>query len=292
VADRIYLTWDRLKQDLAKLKTPQEFQAVQQETYPDQSSKAVVHYASQTRRLAHEMQKGDWVVVPSKKKAAISFAEITGPYVFDREAPNPYYHYRTVKWIAKDVPRSQFDQDLLYSFGAFKTICQIQRNDAENRVRAMAAHDWKAAAGKVTLPRPHDEETNGDRVDLELLARDQTAKLIIERFKGHGLERLVEAAGPQVDGGWRSTQFCTGPSRSNPYKSSSLSRIAMLSIAAVDAADYFLIDFAFIAQTGALVVEGTPGQAEGAVVLKADGDQQQQQTTSVLAQLFSAKPVL
>jgi restriction system protein len=32
-----------------------------------------------------------------------------------------------------------------------------------------------------------------DAVDLEQLARDQIARLIIQRFKGHAMERLVEA---------------------------------------------------------------------------------------------------
>ena|SRR5271165_5434339 len=64
-------------------------------------------------------------------------------HIFAPDLPNPYFHYRTVKWVGEDRPRSTFAQDLLYSFGAFMTICRIQRNQAEERVRAMAHNHWK-----------------------------------------------------------------------------------------------------------------------------------------------------
>jgi restriction system protein len=105
-------------------------------------------------------------------------------------------HSREVKWLNLEVPRSVVDQDLLYSFGALMTICEIRRNDAENRIRKMAATGWK---GSSPLPRavPHtmenqDSRADGD-LDLEELARDQIAKVINAKFKGHGLARLVEA---------------------------------------------------------------------------------------------------
>ncbi len=100
-----------------------------------------------------------------------------------------------MKWIEKDVPRSVFAQDLLYSFGAIMTICEIKRNDAEKRVRLLAKEGWKRPAAS----EPHapdvtdDDEEPGEIADLEEFARDEIAKHIIRNFKGHGLERLVEA---------------------------------------------------------------------------------------------------
>ena len=57
-------------------------------------------------------------------------------------------HTRAVKWQRPDVPRTAFEQDLLYSFGAFMTVCNISRNDARTRVAAVLA-------GKPD-PRPVD----------------------------------------------------------------------------------------------------------------------------------------
>ncbi len=44
---------------------------------------------------------------------------------------------RPVRRLKPDVPRDLFRQDLLYSFGAFMTVCEISRNDALRRVEAI-----------------------------------------------------------------------------------------------------------------------------------------------------------
>ena len=191
--DRIYLTWKGFNRDLRKLDSQASLLEPLQEVYPDASLGRLKNHAAQMWAFAKRMKKGDWVIVPSKLKPAIHVAELTSDYQFDSSAPDPYYHFRTVKWIAKDLPRSIFDKDLLYSFGAIQTIFAVSRNDAEARVRAMAKAGWKTVAplaangeGKRDLEEPEGE------IDLEVAARDQIAKLIISRFKGHDLELLVE----------------------------------------------------------------------------------------------------
>jgi restriction system protein len=94
-----------------------------------------------------------------------------------------------VKWVGEAIPRDRFGQDLLYSFGAFMTICRIRRNNAEVRLAAMRAAGWRAesVASMVSGAEAEEEST-----DLEEAARDQIARLIGVRFKGHGLTRLVE----------------------------------------------------------------------------------------------------
>ena len=190
--DRIYLTWDGLSNDLSQLKTRKELDGLLKKVYSDSKPRTIINWLGQVWPFVKEMKEGDWVVLPSKlKSAAIHFAEIKGPYEFSPKATDPYYHYRNVNWIATDIPRSNFDQDILYSFGAFKTVCQIKRNDAENRIRIMAKADWKTTPIKVTTAKIEDKLDT--ETDLEILARDQIAKLIIRKFKGHGLARLVEA---------------------------------------------------------------------------------------------------
>lgn len=188
---RIYLTWEGLSYDLSKIKTRKELDTLLVKVYKDSKHATIRNWAGQIWPFAKEMKEGDWIVLPSKlKPAAIHFAEITGPYTFDPKEEDPYYHYRTVKWIVTDIPRSNFDQDILFSFGAFKTVCRIERNDAENRVRSMAKTGWKPTGATVKKTSEGDKPAT---TDLELLARDQIAKLIIQKFKGHGLSRLVEA---------------------------------------------------------------------------------------------------
>ncbi|MBI5611904.1 MAG: restriction endonuclease [Gammaproteobacteria bacterium] len=191
---RVYVTWEGLDVNLANLKQRADLTAAMTERSPDKKPKAIMNWVSQVWPFAQEMKKGDLVVLPLKSQPAIQVGEITGDYHFESAGPDPYFHWRPVKWIAEAVPRANFGRDLLYTFGAFMTICRVQRNNAEQRIAAMRANSWKpetvVAATKATTPASDEA---AEDTDLEALALDQIAQLIAARFKGHGLTRLVEA---------------------------------------------------------------------------------------------------
>ena len=190
---RIYLTWDGLKFDLSKRLTKEALRELLQGVY-NYSKGALINYSGQVWAFYKKMEVGDWVILPSKLKPAIHIAEITGGYEFDSAAEDPFYHYRKVRWITTDIPRSNFDQDLLYSFGAFMTVCQVKRNDAEKRVHTMAKSHWKSTIKPPKKSLEDDEGGEPDKgtADLEEIAQDQIAKIIIAKFKGHGMARLVD----------------------------------------------------------------------------------------------------
>jgi restriction system protein len=162
---------------------------------PDTKPKTIQNWVSQLWPFAHDMKKGDLVILPLKFQPSIQIGQITGEYEYDAQNPNPFFHWRSVKWIGEAIPRSHFGQDLLYSFGAFLTICRIQRNNAEERIEAMRANGWKAeslaAAIKPSAGSVPDGEMESS--DLEELAQDQIAQAIAAKFKGHSLTLLVEA---------------------------------------------------------------------------------------------------
>lgn len=194
---RIYVTWDSLDLNLAKLVDRSELNEAMGERYPDTKPKAVLNWVAQIWPFAHQFQPGDLVILPLKTQRAIQVGEITGDYYYEPNGPNPFFHWRSVSWIADAVPREHFGKDLLNTFGAFLTICRVQRNNAEARLQAMRENYWKperiSAVTKPAQPaEAGDEEISAD-TDLEEAASDQIAKLILARFKGHGLTRLVEA---------------------------------------------------------------------------------------------------
>jgi restriction system protein len=117
---------------------------------------------------------------------------VTGDYKFNSDAPVPFKHSRAVKWIAKDIPRSIFDQDLLYALGGIQTVYKVEKNDAERRIRRLAEKGWKSSLAE-TASETSDHGEGEEGVDLEQFAKDNIAKLITQRFKGHGLARLVNA---------------------------------------------------------------------------------------------------
>lgn len=194
---RVYVTWDDLTVDLGKLATRAELNADMTKRYPDTKAKAILNWVSQVWPFAHEMKKGDLVILPLKTQRAIQVGEITGDYHFEPKGPNPFFHWRAVKWIAEAVPRASFGKDLLNTFGAFLTICRVQRNNAEARLAAMRASGWKpetiASVTRTPLVASSAEPAEAEDTDLEEAARDQIAQLISARFKGHALTRLVEA---------------------------------------------------------------------------------------------------
>lgn len=190
---RIYVTWDGLDADLAKLSDRAQLQQLLAQTYPDTKSGAIRNWTSQIYPFAHTMEKGDWVVLPSKKKASIHFGRIESEYEFVPGGPDPFFHRRTVEWFAQDIPRTNFDQDLLYSFGAFMTICRISRNNAEARLKKMSENGWKAATSyEASSDESADVADNGG-LDIERFAKDQIAKFLAAKFAGHAMARLVEA---------------------------------------------------------------------------------------------------
>lgn len=192
---RIYLTWEGLSHDLSKIESKPQLRSLLEEIYPTAPKGRIGNYVGQIWAFAKGIKPGDWVVLPSKHKPAVHIAEVTGEYTFVPDAEDPFFHYRTVKWIAEDIPRSNFDQDLLYSFGAFMTVCQISRNDAEKRVRLMAQSGWKPAIAQIQVNSEAESDVDSEAgfEDIAQAARDQIAKVISARLKGHGLERLVDA---------------------------------------------------------------------------------------------------
>lgn len=193
-SNRVYVTWDKLLPNLSTLPDREALFSAMVEAYPDAKANRLKNWVSQVWPFAHEIKKGDLVVLPLKSQRTINIGEITGDYHYEPSGPNPYFHWRPVKWIGESIPRSHFGEDLLNTFGAFMTICRVQRNNAESRINAMRANGWKPEKGVDVISSVTDEAVadESEGTDLEELARDQIAKIIISRFKGHGLARLVE----------------------------------------------------------------------------------------------------
>jgi restriction system protein len=135
------------------------------------------------------------VVVPLKTAPQIAIGQISGPYANSSGQPS-----RPVKWLKTDLPRSVFKQDLLYSFGAFMTVCEISRNDALRRVEIIlkTGHD-PGYADDVQLSSINtkandstiEETAASEEVDLAEIGRDQIERHIASSFVGHNLTRLV-----------------------------------------------------------------------------------------------------
>ena len=181
---------------LAGAKDYEDVHEVVKKAFPDAKPGAVSNFAGQLWAFAVAMKQGDLVVLPRKLTSQIAIGRVAGPYEY-RQVDNTFRHVRPVEWLQTDLPRTVFEQDLLYSLGAFMTVCNISRNGAERRVGAVA--EGKPDPGPVVLldtdalPVP-DMGEQSDRVpDLTQVARDQIVAHIQARFAGHALADLVDA---------------------------------------------------------------------------------------------------
>lgn len=188
---RVYVTRDALDVNIAELRQRSELTAVMIERYPDTKPKAIQNWVSQVWPFAHEIKRGDLVVLPLKTRPALYIGEVTGDYHIEPEGPSPFYHWRQVNWIAEGIPRSHFAKDLLFTFGAFLSICRVQRNNAEQRIAVMRANGWKPET-ITSVVKASSMDVAAGGIDLEELAHDQIARVITARFKGHDFARLVE----------------------------------------------------------------------------------------------------
>jgi restriction system protein len=192
--------WEKMP-DMSGIKSREQLRHALEEKYPEASTNRIRNHESQIWPFLDTIKKGDLVVLPLKSRPAILLGTVEGDYKYQPKLVEGGIHTRPVKWL-KEIPRSDFDQDLLYSFGAFMTVCKISRNDAESRVRVMIS----GAAARANKAVSEDSEVDGkaDPIprDIEIIAQDQIRLRISQRFKGHELTRLIkvllEAQGNKV----------------------------------------------------------------------------------------------
>jgi len=167
---------------------------------PGLKPRAAGNIAAQLWTFATVIKEGDIIVLPRKLTSQVALGKVIGPYKHQLIG-QIHRHTRAVQWIRPDIPRSIFGQDLLYSFGAFMTVCEVSRNEAKRRV--VAVLEGKPDPGPLEpgedLPESGNDETTAEAVNLSQLAHDQIVAHIQSRFSGHALARLVDAV-LRVDG--------------------------------------------------------------------------------------------
>ena len=175
--------WEELP-DLTPCGSRADLEAALRATYPGQKTRTIANWHGQVWAVRDTMQVGDLIVLPLKTRAAIAIGVVAGTYQYRTDLPGGPVHTRPVAWQA-ELPRRAFDPDILLSFGAFMTVCRIERNDAEQRVRELlAASPGQGLSRPAAAPRAPDIEQR-----LHGMIRDRIA----QKFKGHQLATLIAA---------------------------------------------------------------------------------------------------
>lgn len=180
--------------DLSTASSETDISDLVRRTYTASSENRIRNLASQLIAFVLRMKVGDIVALPLKTvSGTIALGRVSGPYSF-HEIDGVMRHTRPVEWIRPDVPRSAFQQDLLYSLGAFMTVCRIQRNGAETRISAILDRYPDPGFTEAITEISQDEVTEVSvPSDVAEIAHDQVVARIQSQFQGHDLARLVEA---------------------------------------------------------------------------------------------------
>lgn len=209
-SNSVVVGWEAVG-DLSSFTDRETLQKHVEKSYPSESLGTQRIWTGELWAFKERIQKGDWVAVPLTSRAAIAIGRITGAYRYVSDAPFGAKHQRSVEWIRTDLPRSEVDQDLLYTLGATLAVFQARRNNAEERLIALAqgqSTTKTTASNEAEIVDPEDDGA----VDLEQFAADQIVNFIGRKFLGHELARLVGAilnaegyqvqvAKPGADGG-------------------------------------------------------------------------------------------
>lgn len=182
----VTIGWNELP-DLSNIKSEEQLGELYSKIYPEEKKMTAANRMGQIWNFINNIKKGDLVALPLKSQAAIVIGQVIGDYEYKEYAHN-IKHTRRVEWL-RTIPRSEFDQDLLFSLGAFMTVCRIQRNNAEERVRTLLKSEGKTVE-KIKQELTTEEQENS--ADIEQFAKDQIVKYLEAKFSGHKLAALVD----------------------------------------------------------------------------------------------------
>jgi restriction system protein len=185
--------------DLTEVGDREALRRILADSYPGESAKRLSNWESQLWPFVKGIKEGDLVTLPLKTRGTIAVGRVTGPY----EKLRGDLHGRPVQWFT-EVPRGKIGQDLLYSLGAFMTVCRIERNDAERRIQALAdggadpglTGSRPSGAGKpaaISSSTDVANDSTAPAIDLAAVAEGAIQQRINAAFKGHGLSRLIGA---------------------------------------------------------------------------------------------------
>jgi restriction system protein len=190
----VTIGWNEIP-DVSRIESKEELRDLYLRINPNAKRMRVTRMVGQIWDFAKQIKKGDLVALPLKMQSAIALGRVEGDYEF-KEIITGIKHIRPVKWL-QILPRTRFDQDLLFSLGAFTTVCRISRNDAENRIEKLLDN---ISRKEVTAITPKTENSDIDEssdvssiLDTEQNAKDMIIRYIEKTFVGHDMVRLVEA---------------------------------------------------------------------------------------------------
>lgn len=144
---KIYIPWDGYDFDFSTIETRSEYSSVVEKEKGTDNRISVSSWAGQLYSFARVIQKGDYVLIPSKASKMYCLAQVTGEYFFDGTEPDKLYHSRSIDILYTNIPKEIFSQSIIYSLGAFRTLFKAKYEDEI----LTAINTWERRRNETTV---------------------------------------------------------------------------------------------------------------------------------------------
>ncbi len=170
--------------DLSKIEPTREaFKEKYAKVYFDAKKGSIATGAGMLYRFCHEVQKGDYIVFPSKSNREVNIGVVEGDYIYDPNQSD-YVQTRKVKWL-KNLPRTVFSQGALYEIGSAMSFFAV-KSFADEFLAALET-DFK----KSISDDSEDESVGATAEDIIESTKDFILKELSRQLKGYDLENFV-----------------------------------------------------------------------------------------------------
>lgn len=179
----IAIGWDATG-DLSRIEPTREaYKNEYIRAYPNAKKGSVATGAGMLYRFSCEMQKGDYIVFPSKIDRKINIGIVESDYFHD-DAAAMYPNQRKVKWL-RHLPRTAFSQGALYEVGSALSFFQV-KNYSDEFLKALDRN----FIGNNLESEP-DETVARTAEEIIESTKDFILKELSKRLKGYALEEFI-----------------------------------------------------------------------------------------------------
>ncbi len=136
----IALPWNGYRFDLSELNSMEACRSIVAKEKTTTNRTSISNWSAQLFAFCHEMQIGDYVLIPGYHGRSYSFAEIVSNYYFCND-DEELCHKRKIKILKEDIGKEFFSQSEQYSLGAYRTV--FKPRYGENIINSICGCDMK-----------------------------------------------------------------------------------------------------------------------------------------------------
>ena len=159
--------------DMSSVTSRDQLREIVDGLYPAASAQSHAVTTGQLWAFRSSIAVGDLVVMPLKTQPGmIALGRCTGAYRYDANAPEVARHYLPVEWQPVLVSRETLQPDLLAMVNGAMTVFSVSRNDAAERLQAVADHGVDPGFGSGDGSQEPVRRWLLDRAALEVLSEE------------------------------------------------------------------------------------------------------------------------